>query len=76
HLALYGNAVGILLLYLDGGPGAGACVSELSLFNPEHFWILLLDQRGEGQSLPVGELEHIHLNGLISDIEAIRIHLG
>ena len=76
HLAQYGNPQGIPLLYLHGGPGAGASVSELSLFNPEHYWILLLDQRGAGQSLPAGELEHNHLNGLICDIEAIRIHLG
>ncbi|MDX5998328.1 alpha/beta fold hydrolase [Shewanella oneidensis MR-1] len=76
HLAQYGNPQGIPLLYLHGGPGAGASVSELSLFNPEHYWILLLDQRGAGQSLPSGELEHNHLNGLICDIEAIRIRLG
>ncbi len=76
HLAQYGNPQGIPLLYLHGGPGAGASVSELSLFNPEQYWILLLDQRGAGQSLPAGELEHNHLNGLICDIEAIRIHLG
>ncbi|MCR4534654.1 alpha/beta fold hydrolase [Shewanella xiamenensis] len=76
HLAQYGNPQGIPLLYLHGGPGAGTSVSELSLFNPEHYWILLLDQRGAGQSRPSGELEHNHLNGLICDIEAIRIHLG
>jgi len=76
HLAQYGNPQGIPLLYLHGGPGAGTSVSELSLFNPEHYWILLLDQRGAGQSRPSGELEHNHLNGLICDIEAIRIRLG
>ncbi len=51
-------------------------MSELNIFHSEHYWILLLDQRGAGQSLPVGELEHNHLNGLICDIEVIRIRLG
>jgi proline iminopeptidase len=45
HLAQYGNPQGIPLLYLHGGPGAGASISELSLFNPEHYWILLLDRK-------------------------------
>ncbi len=76
HVAQYGNPSGIPLLYLHGGPGAGCDVSELNIFHSEHYWILLLDQRGAGQSLPVGELAHNHLNGLICDIEMIRIRLG
>ncbi|MGI2065892.1 alpha/beta fold hydrolase [Shewanella sp. MF08487] len=76
HLAQYGNPQGIPLLYLHGGPGAGCDISELTLFNAEQYWILLLDQRGAGQSLPLGDLSHNHLNGLICDIEAIRLNLG
>ncbi|QYJ79101.1 alpha/beta fold hydrolase [Shewanella acanthi] len=76
HLAQFGNPKGIPLLYLHGGPGAGVDVSELTLFAPEQFWILLLDQRGAGQSQPSAELEHNHLNGLICDIETIRQQLG
>lgn len=76
HLAQYGDPNGIPLLYLHGGPGAGVDASELALFNGEHYWILSLDQRGAGQSLPAGELRHNHLNGLIRDIEKIRMALN
>ncbi|MGL5048321.1 MAG: alpha/beta fold hydrolase [Shewanella sp.] len=76
HLAQYGNPQGMPLLYLHGGPGGGCGVDDLALFNGDQYWILLLDQRGAGQSLPFGNLAHNHLNGLICDIEAIRLALG
>ncbi|MCI2964378.1 alpha/beta fold hydrolase [Shewanella sp. N2AIL] len=76
HLAQYGNPQGIPLLYLHGGPGAGCDIGDLALFNGDQYWILLLDQRGSGQSLPFGDLAHNHLNGLICDMEAIRLALG
>lgn len=76
HLAQYGNPQGIPLLYLHGGPGAGCDIGDLALFNGDQYWILFLDQRGSGQSLPFGDLANNHLTGLISDIEAIRLALG
>lgn len=76
HLAQYGNPRGVPLLYLHGGPGAGVDIGELALFDGDHYWILLLDQRGAGQSLPADDLVNNHLNGLIGDIEAIRLALG
>nr|MBP8119135.1 alpha/beta fold hydrolase [Shewanella sp.] len=76
HLAQYGNPQGIPLLYLHGGPGAGCDIGDLALFNGDQYWILLLDQRGSGQSLPFDDLANNHLTGLISDIEAIRLALG
>lgn len=76
HLAQYGNPQGMPLLYLHGGPGAGCDIGDLAIFNGDQYWILLLDQRGSGQSLPFGDLANNHLTGLISDIEAIRLALG
>lgn len=45
-------------------------------FNPEHYQIILFDQRGCGQSLPFGELENNSTQHLIDDMERIRTHLG
>ena len=54
HLAQYGNPQGILLLYFTRWSGERICdIGDLALFNGEQYWILLLDQRGSGQSLPL-----------------------
>lgn len=71
-----GNPNGLPVLYLHGGPGGGLTPDFRRMFNPEHFHIIMFDQRGAGQSTPHASLENNTLPLLIEDVEAIRSHLG
>ncbi|OYV18224.1 MAG: proline iminopeptidase, partial [Methylococcaceae bacterium NSM2-1] len=52
-----GNPDGIPVIFLHGGPCSGTKPDHRRFFNPEHYRIILFDQRGCGLSLPFGELE-------------------
>ncbi len=71
-----GNPQGLPILFLHGGPGSGCSENSRRLFDPNLYRIILADQRGAGRSTPHGELQHNHTQGLLSDIETIRQHLG
>ena len=75
YVAQYGNPKGISLLYLHGGPGAGCCIEDLSLFDLSVYRVILLDQRGAGRSRPRGELQGNSLMLLLGDIERVRCWL-
>ncbi len=80
HHELYveqsGNPNGIPVLFLHGGPGAGASADDRRFFNPEQYHIIIFDQRGAGRSRPHADLEANTTEHLIGDIEAIRHELG
>ncbi len=71
-----GNPEGHPVVFLHGGPCSGCRPEHRCFFNPEHYHIILLDQRGCGRSLPFGELNGNHTQALIDDLESIRRHLG
>ncbi len=77
-----GNPEGAPALFLHGGPGGGCAPRVRSFFDPEHYRIVLFDQRGAGQSKPnVGDdfdaaMHENNTAKLIADIERIREHLG
>lgn len=71
-----GNSDGIPVLYLHGGPGAGCSSHHRRLFNPEIYHIIMFDQRGCGRSTPSPSIEQNTVSLLVSDISAIRKHLG
>jgi proline iminopeptidase len=73
---LGGNAQGLPVMFLHGGPGAGCSMNDFRYFNPEKFHVVLHDQRGCGQSRPYGELLDNDTQHLVADIEALRRHLG
>jgi proline iminopeptidase len=50
-----GNPEGVPVLFLHGGPGAGTAPSHRQFFDPAYYRIVLFDQRGSGQSTPLGE---------------------
>lgn len=87
HIAYFqhGNPDGIPAVFIHGGPGGGTSPVNASFFDPEKYHIVLIDQRGCGQSTPhmadpeidpVAELSGNTTPNLIEDIEAIREHLG
>lgn len=70
-----GNPQGQPALVLHGGPGAGCMPQMRQLFDPEHYRIVLFDQRGSGRSLPESSLEENTTGHLVEDIEKLRAHL-
>ena len=73
--ALCGNPQGKPVFVLHGGPGFGCYPRLTQYFDPEKFLIVLHDQRGSGQSSPIGELRENTTPDLVADIERLRKHL-
>jgi proline iminopeptidase len=71
-----GNPKGIPILYLHGGPGHGCQPLSRRYYDPGTFRAILHDQRGAGRSRPFGEVRENTTQALVSDIEALRVHLG
>jgi proline iminopeptidase len=71
-----GNPHGEPVLFLHGGPGAGAAAAHRRFFDPSHYRIVVFDQRGAGRSTPLGELNDNTTPHLVADIEMLRRHLG
>lgn len=71
-----GNPNGQPVVFLHGGPGAGFSSFHRRLFDPDHYRIILFDQRGAGQSRPHADLRDNTTWDLVEDIEKLRKHLG
>ncbi len=71
-----GNPQGPAVLFLHGGPGAGATPVHRRFFDPAHWRIVIYDQRGGGRSSPTGETQDNDPDLLIEDIERLRRELG
>jgi proline iminopeptidase len=71
-----GNPRGVPVVFLHGGPGAGASAVHRQFFDPAFYRIVVLDQRGAGRSTPLGFLEKNTTPDLIADLERLRTHLG
>ena len=75
YVEVSGNPHGKPIIFLHGGPGGGTNPKQRQFFDPTHYQIILFDQRGCGQSKPLGEVNGNTTADLISDMEAIREHL-
>lgn len=85
------------LVFLQGGPGSEAPRPGLDPAEPswlpvalQHYRVVMLDQRGTGNSTPVGDglltgrsteevaeyLTHLRADSIVRDAEAVREHLG
>ncbi len=71
-----GNPKGAPVVFLHGGPGAGASATHRRFFDPAHYRAVIFDQRGAGRSTPLGELADNTTPHLVADIETLRTHLG
>jgi len=71
-----GNPRGQPVLFLHGGPGAGAGPVHRRFFDPNFWRIIIFDQRGAGRSRPLGGLENNTTPNLVNDIETLRRHLA
>ncbi len=71
-----GNPDGKPVVFLHGGPGGGTEPKYRRFFDPEVYRIVMFDQRGCGRSVPHASLIDNTTWALVSDIEALREHLG
>ncbi|MGE0418250.1 MAG: prolyl aminopeptidase [Acetobacteraceae bacterium] len=71
-----GNPRGQPVLFLHGGPGAGAGAVHRRFFDPNYWRVAIFDQRGSGRSRPLGSLHDNTTPDLVADIEHLRRHLG
>lgn len=71
-----GNPEGVPVVFLHGGPGAGAVPAHRRFFDPRHYRIIIFDQRGSGRSTPLGDLTNNTTDHLVADIEVLREHLS
>jgi proline iminopeptidase len=76
YVAEYGNPAGKPALIVHGGPGAGINPMMPRFHDPAVYRMVLFDQRGCGHSTPYAELAENTTWHLVSDMEAIRTHLG
>ena len=70
-----GNPDGAPILFIHGGPGAGATAAHRRFFDPTHYRIIIADPRGAGRSKPLGDLTNNTTVHLIADMEALRERL-
>jgi len=70
-----GNPEGKPVLIVHGGPGGGSNGLMRRYHDPDHYRIILFDQRGCGRSTPNACLEENTTWHLVADMEELREHL-
>lgn len=76
-----GNPEGMAAIGLHGGPGSGSSAGMRRSFDPQKYRIILLDQRGAGQSTPSAADFNTDMSvnttaHLLGDLERLRDRLG
>lgn len=71
-----GNPQGQAVIFLHGGPGSGCNPAQRRFFDPAHYRIILLDQRGCGRSQPLGSVDNNTTADLVEDLNQLRVHLN
>lgn len=76
YYEICGNPKGQPVVFVHGGPGSGCNPTQRRFFDPAHYCIILIDQRGCGRSQPRGATLQNTTADLVADMEAIRQQLG
>jgi len=71
-----GNPDGIPVVVFHGGPGGGCSPGMRRFFHPDHYRVILFDQRGCGRSTPHASVNANTTWHLLNDIELIRKKLN
>jgi proline iminopeptidase len=71
-----GNPHGQPAVLVHGGPGGGSNPTMRRFHDPQHYRIILFDQRGCGRSTPHASLDSNTTWHLVADMERLREHLG
>ena len=72
HWETCGNAAGVPLVFLHGGPGGGCLPHHRRYYDPAFWNIVLYDQRGAGRSTPIASLTDNTTQHLVADLERLR----
>ncbi len=72
YYEICGNPEGEPVVFLHGGPGSGCNPTQRRFFDPAHYKIILIDQRGCGRSKPQGAITQNTTDDLVADINHIR----
>ena len=73
--AEYGNPKGIPIIVCHGGPGSKSRATYTSNYDLDKYHVIIFDQRGCGNSLPLGEINHNTIQDLVVDMERLRTKL-
>lgn len=76
HVEESGRADGTPAVVLHGGPGSGCSPLLRRFFDPTHYHVICIDQRGSGLSTPRSELVHNTTQHLLDDLRTVREFLG
>jgi len=76
HFEESGRRDGQPVVFLHGGPGSGCVPAHRRFFDPAHYRVVLIDQRGCGRSRASSLLEANTTTHLVDDLERLRTHLG
>lgn len=76
YFAEYGNPKGEAIVTLHGGPGSKSKAKHVKPYDLQKFRVITFDQRGCGESQPLGETNANTLQDLVSDMERLRTKLG
>ncbi|MGY8994677.1 MAG: alpha/beta fold hydrolase [Rhodospirillales bacterium] len=71
-----GNPNGQPVIFLHGGPGSGSRPDQRRYFDPAHYRVLILDQRGAGRSTPLAGVKANTLWHIVADMELLREYLA
>jgi proline iminopeptidase len=71
-----GNPRGFPVIFVHGGPGSQSRPVHRRFFDPDFYRVILFDQRGCGQSTPLGSLSDNTTSHLIADMDRLRRHLN
>lgn len=74
--SIYGNPKGKPVIFVHGGPGGGTDPVMARYFDPAVYKIILVDQRGCGDSVPFADLRENTTYDSVRDFEKLRIKLG
>ena len=76
HVQQFGSPDGLPVLVLHGGPGSGCSPLLPRFFDPTRYRVICADQRGAGQSRPLGGVVNNTTSDLLCDLRLLRAHLG
>lgn len=76
YFAEFGNCKGMPVLFFHGGPGGSCKAKYAKTVNLRKYRAIMFDQRGCGQSQPLGKLEHNTTKDLLDDVDRLLNHLN
>jgi proline iminopeptidase len=74
--SIHGNIEGPTIISFHGGPGSKSKPYHAERYDLKKYRVILFDQRGCGDSTPLGSLENNTTEDLLNDAERIREELG